>query len=392
VLLSALTSALLLGAPARPLATPTTASERETAPLRCTSILSREDRAAVAAYRKVVRRYRDRHEAEALTARADQPSKEIGRAVDAFAFLAEHRECLEPNGLEVRDVEAAALLETDLVLAAEPAVSDFTDGGRDLNRAEKLMAAATRGGAQERRCRWMQAVALYYHGGFALESAASWYERSLAVCPEDAYALVGLGLTHEGRGTRRLHGSSWSIDTHKIAPEPSVKDRRPTVAVHLAQAERCYRRALQMEPEPAGLRLRLARIWQAQGKLAESAAELSALLARPSLEPGAEYLGNLLLGATREAGGRYEDAAGCYRAALVLRPRAQVATIALSHALHRAGARREASQILEAWLENTAGAPPADIDDWLDFQWGPPARAVRPQEWLLEPLRQELAR
>jgi predicted Zn-dependent protease len=332
-----------------------------------------------------VRLYRAGHEKEALAELPQWPSKDIGRAAAALVFLAEHPECLERNGVEARDVEAAALLETDRALA-DRSPSDASEREHDLQRAERLMVAATRGAEPDRRCRWLQAIALYYHGADALDAAEQWYERSLAICPGDADTLFGLGLVHERRATRHLQGSASSLD-----PRKGTISLQAT-ATELVTAERYYHRALAIAPGRMELQLRLARIRQTQGKAGEAVAELQDILAQPSAEPGAVYLAQLMSGAIHEGAGQLPEAARCYRAALLAEPRAQVATIALSHALYRAGQRAEAAQLLERWLENVEGPPPANVDDWMTFEWGSPARVFQPQERLLGQLRQDLAR
>jgi tetratricopeptide (TPR) repeat protein len=362
------------------------ASEEGIPAIACTAILSKEDQATTEAYRGVVRLYRAGHEKEALAELPLWPSKDIGRAAAALVFLGEHPECLEPNSVEARDVEAAALLETDRALA-DSTPSDASERDLDLKRADRLMVAATRGAGPDRRCRWLQAIALYYHAADALDAAEEWYERSLAICPGDADTLFGLGLVHERRATRHLHGSASSRD-----PRTGTVGYLQATASELVTAERFYRRALEIAPGRMELQLRLARIRQTQGKAGEAVAELQDILAQPSAEPVAVYLAQLMSGAIHERAGRLQEAARCYRAALLAEPRAQVATIALSHALYRAGQRVEAGQVLERWLENVEGPPPADVDDWMVFEWGSPARVFQPQERVLGQLRQELAR
>jgi tetratricopeptide (TPR) repeat protein len=378
----ALAGLLLFGASA------TSMSETGTPAVPCAVVLSDEDRVAVESYRGVVRLYREGHEKEALAERANWFSRPLDRATTMFVLLGEHPECLEPNRLETRDVEAAALLETDRALDEHALPSDASGRDAALRRAERLMEVATRGAGPDRRCRWMQAVALYYHGADALESAGQWYERSLSLCARDAETLLALGLVHERRATRNIHGLGCSLDSRTGVPGAASPS-----SAELATAEGYYRRALEIAPGHTELRLRLARTRQVSGKPSEAVTELQDVLAQTRVEPGTVYVAELMLGAIHEAAGRLEPAVGCYRAALSAEPRAQVATIALSQALHRVGRHIEAGRVLAGWLEDASGLPPNDIDDWLTFELGTPARtATRPHERLLGRLRQELAR
>jgi tetratricopeptide (TPR) repeat protein len=191
-----------------------------------------------------------------------------------------------------------------------------------------------------------------------------------------------------------FHGAVGVRDPRAVSVyEKNDGDREPTAPLaHLNIAENYYRRALQVVPDQVEAHLRLAHVWQAQRRLGEARAEIEALLARPKLEPRIVYVAYLMLGGMSEAEGRMEEAARCYRAALAAEPDAQVATLALSHARHRSGARAEAGEIVERWLTRAKAEEPAEIDEWLWFQWGAAGRAANPQEWMLGPLREELSR
>jgi tetratricopeptide (TPR) repeat protein len=371
--------------------------ETEPPPLSCSVILPSETRTAADAYREIVRLYRHRRDAEALARLKGWPSKNVDRAVGAFVILGHHRECLQANRLELRDVEAAALLETDRALAVGLPPGDDserTERGRDLSRADKLMEAATTPEAPERRCRWLQGLALYSYGRVELEDAEQRYAKSLSLCPEDAAALISIGLVHEVQGTRLFHGAVGVRDPRAASVyEKNDGERAPTAPLtRLTIAENYYRRALQVVPDQVEAHLRLAHVWQAQRRLGEARAEIEALLARPKLEPRVVYVSHLMLGGMSEAEGKMDEAARSYRAALAAEPDAQVATLALSHALHRSGARAEAGEIVERWLTRAKAEEPAEVDEWLWFQWGAAGRAANPQEWMLGPLREELAR
>jgi tetratricopeptide (TPR) repeat protein len=105
-----------------------------------------------------------------------------------------------------------------------------------------------------------------------------------------------------------------------------------------------------------------------RGDSSQAAAELAVAAADPQADQATRYLAWLFLGAAREAEKRPREAVEAYRAAVALDPQSTVGAIALSHALHEAGERDAAQDVLRAALSGARRR--RDWDAWWNYRWG----------------------
>ena len=133
-----------------------------------------------------------------------------------------------------------------------------------------------------------------------------------------------------------------------------------------AEAERLYRRALEIEPAYAEARVRLARLLERRGQRDEAAAQVAQVLAAPPTGVVGFYA-SIVAGRVAARRGRYEDALRHYRDASALFDRAQSAALGASHAALMLG---DVPQTLARVEPLGASRDDADADPWLDYQIG----------------------
>jgi tetratricopeptide (TPR) repeat protein len=353
-------------------------------PVELTSILSD--------YLSTLRRYEAGDHGAAVQALAVQPL----RVVEAAARALREADRREATGATPRDLEAAALMHTDLALRDAYAPSRV----RMLDTAEELLAIAD-APPKPARCRWLQAIGLYHHGRYEIDAAIARYKHAVEVCPNDAYGWALLGQAFEAReparpvvpdapGAPEAPAYSRGADDAHLRPalSNSLKDEMAAERT-MAGAERAYRHALALNTEPLPeLRLHLARARAAMGRLDEAERDIAAVLEK-SADAEVRYVGHLLLGDIKDTRGKLDDALPLYRVALEIHPRSQVATLALSHDLHRLHRRRESSRVVTDWIQAERGAAPPFAEPWWFFTEGATLMQA-PQEAILSSLRREL--
>ncbi len=341
-----------------------------------------EDADPFSRYRELIQRYRAGEREPALAGLRSLGTDVIETAA-ARVTAGCTRQCPDSLGLSAEDLEAAGLMHTDLAFRESGAARQ-----RQLKTAEQWIAAGSRSRGPRTHCRWLLARALDHHARFEFDSALGLYHHALRLCPNDPDALASLGLLYETFATSKLAGSAWTTEAPGNVLASEARRERALAFSDAQEAESCFKRALALSPDRPEIRLHLARVWQALGKVAEARAALGSLLATADDRP-LVYAANLLLGGLHEAQGAADDAIRCYRAAQDADPEAQTAALALSHALHRKGQRRESVEVIERLLAE--GREPKQADGWWPLKLGPLA-AAEPQEWVLAPLRRELAR
>lgn len=339
----------------------------------------------LAEYAANVRLYRTGDRRQAVQALRSQPGAVLELAGRAF-MSARGRQTF---GVSEQDLAAAALLHTDLALQApDPAREGM------LDTAEALLVRAEGTDKSARHCLWLQAIGLFHHHRMELGPATARFKRASLLCADDADAWALLAQAYEAGESSKPRDSKETPAASVGTTETRKLDgsNRPVVVENtMEEAERAYRRAIAASTAARpDLRLHLARCRQALGKREDAQRELESILS-DATDPAITYVANLLLGGLYETQGSFSDAIRFYRAALQAAPRSQIATVALSHALHRSGHRRESTRVVEAWAKQSREgmAPPAEA--WWVFTWGP-AVMPAPEEALLSSLRRELAR
>ncbi|MEW5984072.1 MAG: tetratricopeptide repeat protein [Acidobacteriota bacterium] len=136
----------------------------------------------------------------------------------------------------------------------------------------------------------------------------------------------------------------------------------------IEEAERTYRRSVELDPHLVEGWLRLALLLSRQDKPEEAIKALDSI-PKASLDVELRYLVLLVSGGARAQAGDWDDAAAEYRAAMQLLPGAQSARIGLSDTLLHDGRAEEAAGLLTKRLAEPPGA--AGSDPWWGFQRGP---------------------
>jgi tetratricopeptide (TPR) repeat protein len=312
------------------------------------------------AYRDAIERYRrgDRYVAGEIAWTA-HVSDEIGQLkrlpAESFPF------------------EAAAMLHTDRDIYERDAAGEAEEVAPDtaphLDAARQIIALIRddeRRRAFERP--WFLAVTLhlYRRGQWAL--ALHYVEEALRRYEDDPLLLLARGSLIESQTAVDLPPALADVSVRTPSREAGVLSRQAEHQARLRDAEATYRRALRAMPELVEARVRLGRVLHQHGEPGRAAPELAAAAADPQADPPMRYLASLFLGAAREAEKRPLEAAEAYRAAIALDPESTVAAIALSHALHQAGERAAAQDVLRSGLSGARRR--REWDAWWKYRWG----------------------
>jgi tetratricopeptide (TPR) repeat protein len=143
-------------------------------------------------------------------------------------------------------------------------------------------------------------------------------------------------------------------------------DRIPAEAMTNAEAERLYRRTIELDASNVEARVRLARLLDRRGRHDEAAAEIATAL---EAKPGGivAFYGQIVAGRIATARGRYDEALRFYREASTLYRHAQSALLGASHAAVMLANEPEAMAPLAELPRDGAFR---DFDPWLDYGIG----------------------
>lgn len=134
----------------------------------------------------------------------------------------------------------------------------------------------------------------------------------------------------------------------------------------LVRAAVRYQRALDLDGNFEEARVRLGYVLLRLGQFEEAQRELERA-SRDTGEPPTVYLAHIFVGLIHELEGRAEEAVAAYREAHARAPDCQVAAIALSHALYRAGDRAASATIAR---EAGRASASACEDPWWSYDYG----------------------
>jgi tetratricopeptide (TPR) repeat protein len=139
----------------------------------------------------------------------------------------------------------------------------------------------------------------------------------------------------------------------------------PDEQAELNEAERLFRRVLQIDPAHVEARLHLGRVLGRMGRHELAARELREV-ARATVNPLTLYFARLFLGAEALALGDADEARDAYQGAAALYPHAQSPRLALSALAARAGDHVEALRLMGPALDPTI--TPGNPDPWWLYQ------------------------
>jgi tetratricopeptide (TPR) repeat protein len=288
-------------------------------------------------------------------------------------------------------LHAALMLHTDRALTErrqlrqhedEPVCADSIHLRAATEIAEIL--AYRGGGRDDSARRWAAAMAMRARADGCMQDAIRFVDLGLKLYARDPTLLVVRGVVHETIATALMHPERVSLAG--LAGTRPQQDRGTDMGYRreVDLAIDSYESALAADPGRVEPRVRLGRTEWLAGHPHRARLSLEAAL-RSDPAPGLAYLAHLFLGRCDEDAGRLEDALREYRAALELDPGAQVAGVALSHALLMSGDEVAAQQVLEVALGHARR-------EGNDVYWSYPLGGFEFAEGFFEQLRKESLR
>ena len=204
---------------------------------------------------------------------------------------------------------------------------------------------------------WYHAVASYLFANRLYGDATDHFFHASQILANDARVLFDRGCYAEilGLPAHQVFVSDWTPG--KIRPNvPGLEQTNN-------EAERLFRRALEVDPSFVEARVHLGRLLDVRGAHAEAASELErALASKPDGVVG--FYAHLFSARVAQERGAFDGAAGHYRDALVLYPDAQSALLGLSQVSLAAGDAQNAMKMLERLGRKTSKG---DADPWWDY-------------------------
>jgi tetratricopeptide (TPR) repeat protein len=208
---------------------------------------------------------------------------------------------------------------------------------------------------------WYHAIAAYLFASGMNGDARDHLQDAARVLPDDARLLFDRGSYAETFGLPIYQAVQ---DAASAKPNTFIA-RIPPEDKTNAEAERLYRRALEIDPAYLEARVRLARLLERRGQRDEAAGHIGQVLgARPSGVVG--YYAFIVAGRIAAARRRYDEALQHYQTASQLYRGAQSALLGASQA---ALMLADVLQTLTP-IEQLGVGTDFDADPWLDYQLG----------------------
>jgi tetratricopeptide (TPR) repeat protein len=249
-----------------------------------------------------------------------------------------------------QDLQAAVLLHTQAAVARA--------NERDTIVQEAHWKAAfslnRHVGEKDFRRQWLIALGYFHQARLEEKPAVEALETALKEFPEDSEIRLALGTVYEALGTfTALHPSDiLPPPPYTAAQERDIWKQRFSEKRgrrHLERARGYYREALASNPEFVEAHLRLGRVLHQLGQDEEALRQFGWVIENAN-EINYVGLSHLFAGRLQEHDGDNKGAIEHYRAAVALMQSWQLARLALSHALDRAGARVASLEVLERAL------------------------------------------
>jgi len=215
---------------------------------------------------------------------------------------------------------------------------------------------------------WYHAVAAFLFAIGNHGDANDHLHYAIKVLPDEARVVFDLGCYDEILGLPLYQ--ALSADPSNRNPMTQMAVGVPSETEADAEAERMFRRALEIEPGYAEARVRLARLLDERGRYDEAAEQVDRALAG-TLDRVPSFFARLFGGRAAMGRGRFDDALAHYVAASKIYPEAQSALLGASHAAMMASDVPAAL----SYVRRLAVDPDRRVDPWWDYGRGP-GRAV----------------
>jgi hypothetical protein len=315
-----------------------------------------------------------------LSAVRDHVSGQADRAVALFApWTRRELEALLDEGRSLPEFDGP-LLKRAAVLHADIAVLHHTDSGYSLPSEDQSVDLVEDGkvvGTQGGTVHWAigrrvlellkpdDDVRLWYTATSAclqrwgeISELEPHLSRARALFPRDGVLLLYEGTLHAVYAEPRFQNL-----VHPETGTYRLPQRVGYATEEQREAERRFRKALELDPDLTEARIRLAYVRGLLGRHEEAAADLRKAVVEPGLEGPMEYYAWLLLGREEEAVGRPGPARDAFAQALTLYPLAQSPRLGLSLVARATGARAAARSA----LERLGDGGPMGEDPWWTF-------------------------
>jgi hypothetical protein len=282
-------------------------------------------------------------------------------------------------GLNVA-LRRAILLHTDLVTLAPDLIASSAGSAPALAPMRMLVGDGNSRGLESVSLHWELARLLaasvtpdpradswirdWYRATVALAQRAEQFDsvhlqQGLRLFPRDPQLILLAGCEREAFASPLFQAFARSLRS------PFLRVPFGSAGNELEDAERHFRKALEIEPELAEARLRLGRVVGLRGRHTEAVAELTRML-QGSPESLLEYLARLFLGAEHEALGALEPARDAYARAADLTSGARVPHLAVARVARELGDAGTMQEGLQRAL--APGADDGSVDPWWQYR------------------------
>jgi len=233
-------------------------------------------------------------------------------------------------------------------------------GVRPLPKSDPVVAA------------WYRATSAYLVSRREYGYLETHLAQGRAILPDDAHLQLYSGVLHEAYASSVVQEALQALRFGRFQPTAQSS------ADELEQAERYFRRALELDPDLGIARVHLGRVLGLRGQHEQAAGELRRALSALT-DARQRYYAEIFLGAEEQALGRISEAKGALERANSLFPNAQTPYLALGQLAWQSADRAGA----QAAFERLA-ALPAGLVDREDPWWSYPVSAVLDTDALVE--------
>lgn len=205
---------------------------------------------------------------------------------------------------------------------------------------------------------WYVAIAAHLQSQRMYGDVVPHLNRARKLFPQDARLWFHSGVTHEVFSAPEVQTALQSA-----LLEVDVVIEVQSEETELKRAEAYLRRAAELDPAAAEIRLHLGRVLSRQDRRLDAVAELERTLGRLP-NPECEYLALLFLGEAEALLGKLDAAQSRFERAAQLVPSAQAPRLSLSDLAHRRGDLAAAQR----WLTQGLAVPPdRRFDPWWAY-------------------------
>ena len=230
-----------------------------------------------------------------------------------------------------------------------------------MDRAEPLTAEDTT--IRAHAIAWYRTVSAMLASDHNLADWEPHVEASLRRFPDDAGIQFDAGCYAETFAAPVMQAPLATFDHRPshLKPDEIVQTAARSPGMLLAEAEKRFRRAVQIDPAMTEARVRLGRVLTLRGKPADAVEQLRQSLDGPA-DVTIKYFARLFLGRALEGSGDSTGAMQMYRSAAALFPDAQSPKLSISHLAARRGdtaaSRASVEQLLTSRIRSADRTDP----------------------------------